>query len=175
MGSSPMGVLQLLDSTQVTVKRKASLFSRKYSVATDHGGALKVKSSSNTFHMKDYQGQQIAEFDLKDPWFKAPTMSVRLTRCKALTVKPKGSVSRSTLIMDESDQQVLRVKHTRTFWSGKEYKILGLNGIEVGSIRKDWTDYDLLYPLDLDVRYKTALIATIIYNDIMDQRQAAQS
>ncbi|XP_049876471.1 uncharacterized protein LOC126374060 isoform X2 [Pectinophora gossypiella] len=62
----------------------------------------------------------------------------------------------------------LTTKHVR---DTQDQVVLGTNDAQVGVIKRDWTEYDVQFPKDLDVRYKGALIAACVFISIESQRR----
>ncbi|KAI5636722.1 scramblase domain-containing protein [Phthorimaea operculella] len=123
------------------------------------------------FCFGDNLGKPFLDIRYIHPFCGLPHMEVNFENFPTLTLRMKGWFSRSVLIVNERDERVLRVQRPVWLTPTCEYKILDINDMEIGKIYKDWLEYDVHFPHDLDVRYKAALLASCIFMDQLSRNR----
>ncbi|XP_049876463.1 uncharacterized protein LOC126374060 isoform X1 [Pectinophora gossypiella] len=170
-GDTPLGLRQLMQTSYVEVRREFSCCDHHFTVAAPECGHFLVAKGLTTKHVRDTQDQVVMMFRNPQRFCELPSMEVYVGQSPALTIKYKGGFSRSLWIDDEYEQHVLKIKQPYSFFGTADYNVLGTNDAQVGVIKRDWTEYDVQFPKDLDVRYKGALIAACVFISIESQRR----
>ncbi|KAJ2948194.1 hypothetical protein O0L34_g10002 [Tuta absoluta] len=164
-------ILQQLSTSQsASMNREITCCKQQYTLVLPSGVRLTASGWGN-FCFGDDQGKPVLDIRYVHPCFSLPHMEVRFENFPTLKLRMKGMFSRSVLILNESGERVLRVQRPLLVLGSCEYKILGDNDVEIGKIQKDWFDYEVYFPYDLDVRYKAALLASCVYMDLLTKNR----
>ncbi|XP_049876500.1 uncharacterized protein LOC126374072 [Pectinophora gossypiella] len=171
MQNLSLGLRIIQDSSYMEVKRQFSCCSAHYSMSTPQVGVAFIGKGFRKMRVKDMQQEEV--FVIRRPihWCSLPEVFVEVGDAPALLLKPKGYLSSSYFIIDENDQNVLRIKKLSNCFTDPDYKIFSQNDVQIGEIKGEKTEFDLKYPRDLGVRYKAALIAACMFFDNERQQE----
>ncbi|KAG6445986.1 phospholipid scramblase 1 [Manduca sexta] len=190
---APLGIRQLISLDRIKVRQKTTVFEgNKYVLMTpdekvfmyakEDAGALSVMlgGKNRAFHMDllDTEHQNVVA--LRRPYtFGADKLEVRVCGQLASVVRQEHTFMKPVLnINDAQDRNIFRVKGPMNISGECDFRILTRDKKQVGVIRKVWggfmreafsqsDNFEIAFPLDLDVRIKAAIIGTCFLIDFL--------
>ncbi|XP_028172458.1 phospholipid scramblase 3-like [Ostrinia nubilalis] len=186
----PPGAAKLLPLSRVLVRQKMTVFKGNKYVVTDPdgevlfyaketGGVMLMSAKSRPFHINIHDAQDNEVMTLRRPYTFGPDkMKVCIGGQLVSVVRQEFTFTKPVLqINDANDQPVLRVKGPVVTGFEPDYVIQTADKRPIGVIKRVWrgwrtalTDADsfhLEFPVDLDVRFKAAIIGTCFLIDYL--------
>ncbi|XP_026319988.1 phospholipid scramblase 2-like [Hyposmocoma kahamanoa] len=188
----PLGLSQLSDLDGVSIRQKINDFTgNKYVVLSPTGdvvmyaredtGAIGqiLGGHSRPFHIDIFDTQDRKVFNLRRPYTFGPDkMEVFVCGQLASVVRQEMTFLKPVLnINDAGDKAVLRVKGPVSMTGVCDFDVLNLDKKKVGVISKRWCGlrdlnsnddfFQIRFPAQLDVKYKTAVIGTCFLIDFL--------
>ncbi|XP_052748785.1 phospholipid scramblase 2-like [Galleria mellonella] len=188
----PLGIRHLIALNHILVRQKTRLIKNKYKVLAPDGSELlyakedssvlnaMLGGSQRSFHIDIFDMENKEVITLRRPFTFGPDkMDVSVCGTLACVVRQKSTFLKPVLtINDAVDRPVLKIKGPIGRTGICDFDILTLDKRQIGVIRKKWngmlqellTDidsYEIHFPLDLDVRYKAAVIGACFLIDFL--------
>lgn len=190
--AQPLGLQQLISNKHLIVRQKTTYFKgNKYVIFdTTNKPILFAKEESSflslmggkerAFNMQLCDENQIEVISLRRPYTFGPDkMEVSLCGSVVSVVRQKPTMMTPVLyINDAGDRPVLRIKGPIGFSGQCDFELQTANKQPIGVIQKKWgglmkelfTDSDqfhIHFPMDLDVRFKAAVLGTCFLIDFL--------
>ncbi|KAM3960903.1 phospholipid scramblase 3 [Aphomia sociella] len=192
LSDTPKGISHLISLNEVLVRQKTKLIRNKYRVLAPDGSEIMYAEedssvfdalfggSGRSFHIDIYDAENKQVIALRRPFTIGPDkMDVSVCGKLASVVRQKVTFLKPVLfINDAKDAPVLKIKGPIGQAGTCDFNIFTLDKNQIGVIKKKWggmmreiladsKDYEIHFPMDLDVRFKAAIIGSCFLIDFL--------